>query len=156
MSESVIVGITGTRDLHEHQERAQRALAMLCVYCKFLSAPTSELVTGACTGVDALAARTAKSYGFTVHTIVPADRSKVDPDWTQYCTTSLELSSEYTYKDRNRLIVKRATCLFAMPLYAEDDRRSLRSGTWQTVRLARAKHIPIIVYQLNGAKYTCL
>jgi hypothetical protein len=42
-----------------------------------------------------------------------------------------------TYADRNAVLVKRGTFVCGLPAYPEDDPRSRRSGTWQTIRMAR-------------------
>ena len=44
--------------------------------------------------------------------------------------------------ERNRDIVEVADILIAVP---RDDREELRSGTWATIRYARAKGIPIVM-----------
>ena len=42
-----------------------------------------------------------------------------------------------TYADRNYQLVHRGTMLFGFPAYPEKDPRSARSGSWQTIRMAR-------------------
>ena len=54
-----------------------------------------------------------------------------------------------TYKDRNEAIVNRVDELYYCADYPEEDRRSRRSGTWQTVRLARGRGIPVDGIILN-------
>jgi hypothetical protein len=127
----VYVGWTGTRHGSPEVERAiHRAFDRIDA--------DAQIVTGACVGVDALVARYATSLGMAVHAVVPSDRSRVDPEWLRYCTTYEEMAPGTTYRDRNERIVALTTSdLFAVPEHPEGDPRSRRSGTWQTVRMAR-------------------
>lgn len=109
----------------------------------------AELITGACIGIDAMAAYYWRTWGNPVHTVVPADRSRVTPMWPKWCTSAEELPEGMDYRERNRRMVYLADCLIAFPAYAEHDERSQRSGTWMTVRLARTKGIPVDVHQLR-------
>src|SRR5262249_19060923 len=70
--------------------------------------------------------------------VVPADRSRVDP-WWEGCpeVTVIEMPEGTTYRDRNAALVARSAAVFGLPAYPEDDPRSRRSGTWQTIRMAR-------------------
>jgi len=96
----------------------------------------TRVVTGACIGVDAEVAYLA--YGtYHVHTVVPADRSRVDPQWRDYCDTFEEMPVGTTYRDRNQRIVDLSTRLIGIAQAPEDDIHSRRSGTWQTIRMAR-------------------
>src|SRR5579863_4966865 len=98
-------------------------------------------VTGACLGGDAFIGRWL--YLNRPHAqhavIVPADRSRVDPWWLEVTgpVEVTEMPPGTTYADRNARLVAEGTCVFGFPAYPEDDPRSQRSGTWQTVRLAR-------------------
>jgi hypothetical protein len=72
--------------------------------------------------------------------VVPADRSQVDPWWEKYepgRVTVVEMPPGTTYRDRNAVLVKRADVVFGLPAYPEDHPQSRRSGTWQTIRMAR-------------------
>src|SRR5213595_1189623 len=74
--------------------------------------------------------------------IVPGNRSQVEDWWTLYGRRpNLKIRSmpnRTEYRERNLEIVRRSQHLVAFPEYPELDSRSRRSGTWQTVRLARA------------------
>lgn len=141
MSESV--GFTGTRNLTPADnpllERVVDSLA-----------GDTMVVTGACHGVDAQVA----TYAFTapaglkIHTVVPSDRSRVDPDWLGWCHTYEEMPPGTTYRDRNVRIVAQSDRLIAFPDHAEDAPESRRSGTWQTVRLARKAGKPVELHIL--------
>lgn len=54
------------------------------------------------------------------------------------------------YRERNKDIVTYSRLILACPLYPENDTRSARSGTWQTVRLARRTQKPVILIIPNG------
>lgn len=110
----------------------------------------SRVYTGACVGVDAYVARSAYSRGYYVHTIVPALRSHVDFQWEMWCHSYEEMPQGTTYRDRNIKIVERGRDgLIAFPLYEEDDPRSRRSGTWQTIRLAAKQDRWHVAYLLS-------
>ncbi len=128
MSESI--GFTGTRSV------SMVELPRIRQIVEALPEDT-YVVTGACVGVDAAIARVARQRGLHVHTIVPADRSRVDPLWRDYCITSEEMPSGTTYRDRNARIVELSSRLIGIPSHAEHDPESRRSGSWQTIRMAR-------------------
>jgi hypothetical protein len=54
------------------------------------------------------------------------------------------------YKQRNLAIVRASNILLACPLFPENDSRSARSGTWQTVRMARQANEPVILIPPAG------
>lgn len=128
------VGFTGTRRVLSYHERARVSDIVWALPM------TTRVVTGACLGVDAWVARVAHSRGMHVHTIVPADRSRVDPEWRLYCTTFKEMPAGSTFRDRNVEIVGELTGddrLIAVADHDEHEPESRRSGTWQTFRLAQ-------------------
>jgi hypothetical protein len=99
-------------------------------------------VTGACTGGDAFIGRWLhRHHPEAEHVvIVPAGRSRVDYWWELASgprVTVVEMPAGTTYADRNAALVGEGNAVFAFPAYPEDDPRSLRSGTWQTVRMSR-------------------
>jgi predicted Rossmann-fold nucleotide-binding protein len=106
------------------------------------------LVTGGCIGVDAAVARIGTQMGFRVHTILPADRSRVDPEWRIWCDTFEEMPQGTSYKDRNVRLVVLADSLIAFPSQPETHNGPRGSGTWQTVRLARRANKVVTIYPL--------
>lgn len=114
-----------------------------------------RLVTGACVGIDELVARLGHRAGYPVHTVVPWNRSMVDREWKRWASSFEEMPAGTSYRDRNYRLVILSNHLNAFPALDERDRRSLRSGTWQTVRLARGISVPVEVYviaDITGAR----
>lgn len=126
-----LCSFSGARELTDYGRRA------ICHDLERLDPATVIVVTGGCVGVDACVAMEATARGFTVHTVLPANRGLVDANWRAHCASYEELPPGTTYRDRNVRLVEIGTRLFAYPLHGEHDARSKRSGTWQTVRLAR-------------------
>ncbi len=119
------------------------------------SLDADEYVTGAAVGIDAyVGSNLTRLYPTARHrVIIPANHSQIDPWWTT-CTLPPGFEIEFmpersSYRNRNQRIVERATELRAYPSHAERDPRSRRSGTWQTVRLARAAGLTVEVVILD-------
>jgi hypothetical protein len=75
--------------------------------------------------------------------IVPADHSQIDPWWERAiaagkAVTVLQMPPDTTYADRNNEIVYESDAIVGFPGWPENDRRSVRSGTWQTIRMSQA------------------
>ena len=141
-------GFTGTRTLDAADELVvARAVSLL--------EDGTEFTTGACIGADFFVGQSLwLAKPDAVHrVIVPADRSRVDHWWTHRAIGDTvrveEMSAGTTYKDRNLRIVEHSDVLVAFPAHPEDDPRSRRSGTWQTVRMARQRGIVVIVTVLD-------
>jgi hypothetical protein len=100
-------------------------------------------VTGACQGGDAwIGAWLYVTRPAAEHVVVvPCNRSQVDPWWTRTgglpLVTVMEMPPGTSYADRNRVLVDVADQVFGFPAFSEEDPRSQRSGTWQTIRMAR-------------------
>ena len=140
---SKTVGFTGTRSI---------TLADMPIIRQIVTAlpDNAHVITGACIGVDAAVARVARQRGLHVHTVVPADRSRVDPHWRDYCTTFEEMPPGTDYRARNTRIVELSTDIIAIADRAEDDPKSRRSGTWMTVRIARKAGKPVDEHVLSA------
>jgi NADH:ubiquinone oxidoreductase subunit len=136
------VGFSGTRRLPTTAyERVGAIVATL--------PEGTRVVQGACIGVDSYVAWAAKRRGLHVHAVVPADRSRVPPDWRDWCDTFEEMPAGTDYRSRNARIAGQIDRLIAIPDAAEDAPQSRRSGTWMTVRIARRIGIPVEVYILD-------
>lgn len=100
-------------------------------------------VTGGAIGLDAFAGKyLADSHPHARHVvIVPDDASRVDPWWAsvQFAARIIvrHMPTGSSYRARNQAIVNSVNELHAFPEFTEAHPRSLRSGTWQTVRMAR-------------------
>lgn len=115
-------------------------------------------VTGACIGGDQKISDLIEEMrpGAPQRIIVPRDLSRVDEAWLlsiseREGTEVLEMPRGTTYRDRNLAllgvpgvhpaVLHPVNACFGFPLYRESDERSVRSGTWQTLRLARGMGI---------------
>lgn len=103
----------------------------------------ARYVTGACEGGDAwIGAFLYFNRPEAEHeVIVPWDHRQIDPWWTRAgrlpLITVTQMPAGTTYKDRNQALANRADEVIGFPLFPERDPRSRRSGTWQTIRMAR-------------------
>lgn len=145
MSSRGTVGFTGTR----HCEKLQVERDLNLKFDWFVDA--RRFVTGACVGFDAYAGwwlmRAFPDEGVTHTILVPSNKSQVDYWWLRDSTRHfivaagvnlevIEMPEGSSYKDRNQEIVNLSDFLFYYAEYPEKHGRSLRSGTWQTVRMA--------------------
>lgn len=134
----ITLGTTGTRHIaNEDKPRFVQYLLDNDAYFSMFD----MYVSGACIGWDAVFGRTmAETYSDQEHVvIVPADQSRVDAWWEDIDVpvTVINMPEKTSYRDRNLEIVKFSNVLFYCADYPEANPRSLRSGTWMTVRLAR-------------------
>jgi hypothetical protein len=139
--ERTTVGFSGTRLSIRARPQADAIIDILKKVSTFRG-----FVTGACVGVDALVGESLiDEYPEKWHlVIVPADRSRIVAWWRQFPNHPTlrvhEMPPGTDYADRNFQIVAASSQLVAFPGFAEDDERSRRSGTWQTIRMARRIH----------------
>jgi hypothetical protein len=101
-------------------------------------------VTGACVGGDAFIGRTLHDmFPAKRHVvIVPANRSRVAVWWHDAPTVQvIEMPPGTSFRDRNVQIVDRSALLVGIPARHEFAVESRRSGSWQTIRLARRQHL---------------
>lgn len=135
MTNLLTVSFTAARDLDDQGREVIRNVLITGV-------PIADrYATGAAIGGDAFIGRwLAENRTGAEHVvIVPADKSRVDPWWlvVDVPVTVIPMPAGSTYAGRNAELVKLATMVFGFPAYPEDDPRSARSGTWQTIRMAR-------------------
>jgi hypothetical protein len=134
MDDLLAVSFTAARDLDTWGQETVLNVLVTSV------PPAGRYLTGAAIGGDAFIGRWLRLNrpGAEHVVIVPADRSRVDPWWPETGgVTVVMMGAGTTYADRNAELVTRATMVFGFPAYPEDDPRSARSGTWQTIRMAR-------------------
>jgi hypothetical protein len=156
----VHVGVTGTR---AHMPPWQRHAWDQLIYafkptntgwgiCTHPRAKV-ELHHGCCKGADTEAHYLAAKYGYDV-SLHPADG--VD-EWQEMTLMPVGRGIAYvpkSTKDRNQAIVCISDVLLAAPRFPENDVRSKRSGTWQTVRMARDEGLLPIYYAMpDGVLY---
>lgn len=140
------IGITGSR--HGPTKEAASSLSKKLLELRWPHRSQVALpITmhhGACVGVDSMVARLSRWMGFVVEAHPPS----VD---TLVCKHSLNASHKINdarpYLTRNRAIVKASSHLFALPNSMEEEQRS---GTWATVRYARAHGIEITIIYPDG------
>ena len=118
-----------------------------------------KFVTGAALGADTLIGEwlvEEMPIGPTHHIIVPANHDQIIPWWEKNETaielydlgylTVEQMPEGSSYKDRNQAIVDASDELVAFPAFPESHPNARRSGTWQTVRMARRANLPIDIF----------
>jgi hypothetical protein len=111
------------------------------------------MVNGACIGVDEHLGRWwgYETSGIWVHAVVPPDRTRCSSDWREWCRSHEDIApGPDGYKRRNQRIIDLADRLIAFPSYPEAHPESRRSGTWQTIRMAQRKGIPVDWFALHA------
>lgn len=141
------IGFSGARSL---SKTARRAVA-----ASLYGLDADTYITGAAVGVDSFVGRALITlFPAAAHrVIVPANRSQADL-WWPFCDLPPRFDLTFmpagsSYQQRNAEIVKASTELIAYPLLPEHDQRSWRSGTWQTVRLARKAGLSVRTHILS-------
>lgn len=130
------VSFTAARDLDE-----AGAGVIVNVLCQV--PPARRYITGGARGGDAFIGRwLATAFPDSEHVVVlPANRRQVDAWWDYPLpggpVTLIEMPPGTDYADRNQRLTDEAVAVYGLPAYEETDPRSLRSGTWQAVRMAR-------------------
>lgn len=141
------IGITGSRKINEQDAVLQIETVLNEIYLQH--GKEAHIITGGCIGCDAIAARIATGLLLRHTVILPEKRGYVDKFWSVYSTDFIEFKG--SYKERDAEIVKRSEMLFAFPSCEEKEENGeyTRSGTWMTIRLARAKGIPVIITKIK-------
>lgn len=138
-----VYGVTGARKINEKHEKE-----IVLIFLELLT--MDRLVHGCCTGVDELCTFLVIGEGPSITAIVPPNRRLVSQRaYKNSDEIVLIPDGPDGYKRRNQEVVDRSDVLLAFPMYPENHPLSRRSGTWQTVRLARRKGIPVYEYILS-------
>lgn len=94
---------------------------------------------GDCRGADDIAARAAYEIGYEI-IVHPGPDGRDAGRWRRAVDQPrVTVLDRQPFRERNQAIVDASQGLLACPSGAEEDQR--RSGTWQTVRMARARGI---------------
>lgn len=127
------IGFTGTQFGMNQAQRHQ-----LVEFFKLNAAAISEFHHGDCVGADAQAHNIARSFGLKVIThpcTIHSKRAHCSADYEEIPMAPLT---------RNKRIVKVVDHLVAAPFEPTEQRRS---GTWATVRYARALERPVTMLE---------
>jgi hypothetical protein len=133
VTETLTAGFTAARDL----DSAGEGVILNVLVCHVPHA--DRYVTGGAIGGDAFIGRWLLSNRPDAEhvVIVPGNWSRVDRWWPPATVKVVMMPPHSTYAARNARIVEESAMVFGFPGYPEDDPRSARSGTWQTIRMAR-------------------
>lgn len=138
------LGISGSRNLKEVPQD-------FISWWKNTTQKVDVVYNGGCIGADAIVGKWLHDrHPEALHIpILPTNRSKVDMSVLQWSSAVMEMLPGTTYKDRNQMIVDLSTAMVFFPEYPEGHSHSVRSGTWQTFRMAQRAGIPTKVFVLN-------
>jgi len=102
-----------------------------------------QIITGGCIGLDEHVAHRLHARGYSVHTVIPADLSRVDPVWLHHCTTYEHTAlTSAPYRTRNTRMVGMCDRLIAFLYHIG------RNGETMTYNIARKAGKPVQVVQL--------
>jgi hypothetical protein len=144
------IGFSGAKELPKNLDTIQ----LRYLLSQFRA---DRYVTGACMGIDALVGATlAALRPDALHlVIVPGNHNRIDR-WWEHTPTAwakpvvLFMPPVTNYAMRNLAIVSASDELVAFPAWPESDPRSRRSGTWQTVRMARERNLDVSHFLLHA------
>ena len=134
----MILGFTGTR-------LGTRPAQTAAIHWFMHRLRPSRLVHGGASGADMVAHGIAESLGIPVIWIYPGD-TRSSAVWAGM-RAGIEIYPPLPPLERNRVMVKQIHGLLACP---KSDTEELRSGTWSTVRYARAAGVPVYLIRANG------
>jgi hypothetical protein len=139
------IGVSGTRE--------KMPIAQLHVVYYLLLAAVNDGATefhhGACYGLDAFVHHHMSRQDVTIF-VHPPTIKRLSAESELARTDRVVFLKAKSYADRNQDIVDGCEKLIAAPLYPEDDSRSARSGTWMTVRKARAAGRLVVIVKNDG------
>lgn len=144
-----VYGVTGSRRGPSIVQ--METLQAVFARCRIDGGVPGVLVHGACVGVDITAAILAYCRGWRVHALPAADA-----DAGMWRDLRAERHAHVVEPpapplERNRRIVDLCSRLLALPAHPEDDPRSARSGTWATIRYARAQGRSVLTVMPDGS-----
>jgi hypothetical protein len=161
-----VVAVTGARGFRRGEE--QYAGSIILAGLKNLQFNVTEFVSGACWGVDTLAARDALAlWPHARHRLVVPNAPHNEELVAEFevlerlrlenaagrgreiHATVEKMPAGTGYMERNDRLVLLADVLLAFPSTRDE---VVRSGTWATVRRARKANVPVMVYPLDGSK----
>jgi hypothetical protein len=148
--EDVSIGITGTRNPLTDAQRHTLGLMLMTIMHRV---PRMRAIHHGCaTGADEYAHQiTLTIPGSDIYGHPGYGANKRQPYLMPIVPEQFTiLYPAKTYRERNLDIVTYSRLLIACPAYPEQDARSARSGTWQTVRFARKVPIPVLLVIPNG------
>lgn len=150
LSISMRIGITGSRNVPTDKQEFSLGIIMNTL-ARDQSGPV-ELHHGMCVGTDECA--------HYIGAVIPRMSIIGHPGYGKNKQSPYRMKAGHDffslvlpalpYAERNRAIVEVSGVILACPEYPEHDPRSLRSGTWQTIRIAKRAHIPVIVIPPSG------
>ena len=144
------LGVTGTRHPLPDPQYFAFTDAIMTFVAIWISTPSGQsgmfhIHHGCCTGADTASHFIARHIeGTLIHGHPGVDYRGESP----YRMTDTDPAKPYL--ERNTDIVAYADALIAAPQYEEGHPQSARSGTWQTIRLARKVKLPILIVWPNG------
>lgn len=138
------VGVTGSRYHIPDQQHAELKSRLWMLHGGCGPRVDPWLLHGDCSGADSLAHDIAKAMGYFIHVYPP----KIDTFRAFKVGFDL-IEKPDAYYARNRAIAEECDVLVAVPKKPES--QDLRSGTWQTVRMAR--QLGKKVYIIKGGQW---
>ncbi len=152
------IGITGSRNkLPDAQlETLYRVLTSFAYRDGNVNDSQIVLHHGCCTGADEHAHKLMSLIKGTIIVGHPGKDARGNSPYLMDMSSTIfgRICPRKLYNERNRDIVNESDLLIACPAYPENDKRSQRSGTWQTVRIARNIDRPVICIMADGSMVT--
>lgn len=141
------VGVTATADGLARQQE----LVLASLLSDLRTDDVDWLLHGCCTGGDEQLALRARRLGYLLHGL--PGRGLLDPARSLILNDRLDPvpSTKTPELTRNRHIVAAVGVLLAGPSGFTEERRS---GTWATIRYAKAARLPLIIVYPDGTKNT--